>query len=80
MVLVKNGLELLGSETAEATKLDVIGHTISHHDDERLDLSVSNQVIHDEVGVSLCTPSGFILTPSMLQIQNGEFLLLVLTV
>ena len=76
----EHGLKLLGRELAEATEADAIGQTVGHHNDERTNLSISDEVIHDDIGTSLHAPCGVVLTPAVLQIEHGEALLLVLAV
>lgn len=72
----RSTLRALTATEAEATLLTrTTGvQTIVHHDDARNGLSLGNQVIHDLSGVSLLSPSVFVLTHTVLQIQNGEFL------
>ncbi len=47
-----------------------IGHSIGADDEERFGFAVGDQVVHDQVGVSLVHPSGFVLTPAVLQIEH----------
>ena len=71
-------LKLLSLETSDCTKLEVVGQTVSHNYDERLNLAISNQVVHDESSLTLYRPAGFVLTPTVLQVQYWIALLLTL--
>ena len=55
---------------AEAAEPDLVGHAVGHHDEEGLDLAFGDQVVHDQVGVALVAPGGFILAPAVLQVQH----------
>ena len=43
---------------------------IGHHDDEGLGFALGDQVVHDQAGVPLAAPAGFILAAAVLQIQH----------
>src|SRR5579864_7345592 len=44
---------------------------VVHHDDERLALTFGDQVVHDQAGMALVSPAGFILAGPMLEVENG---------
>ena len=67
-------------EISEAADPDVVGHAVGHHDDEGLGLAFGDQVVHDQIGVALVAPGGFILAPAVLQVQHRIALGLVLVV
>ena len=70
----QNSLERLDIKISEsAAELDLVCHAVCHHNDERFDLAVCDQIVHDQVGVSLGRPGGFIFTPSVLQVQHRIF-------
>ncbi len=54
--------------TGSATASD--GPAIVHHDNERLGLPLGDQVVQDQVGVTLVAPAGFVLPHAVLQIEN----------
>ena len=55
---------------AEAADPDIVGHAVGHHDEKGLDLAFGDQVVHDQIGVTLVAPGGFILAPAVLQVQH----------
>src|ERR1035441_590154 len=44
--------------------------TVFHHDDEGLCFSFREQIIHDQIGMTLIAPAGFIFSHAMLQIEH----------
>ena len=74
----KHLLKFLSSEFADSSKLEVVGQSVGHHNDERFDLSVGYQVVHYQSGVSLLAPASLVLAPSVLQVEHRESLLLCL--
>ena len=54
--------------------------SVIHEDDERNGLAVSNQVVHNDACFSLSAPACLVLAHTMLQVENGEFLVGVLKV
>ncbi len=44
---------------------------VGHHNDERLGFALGDQVVHDEAGVSLVAPAGFIFAAAVLQVEHG---------
>ncbi len=66
----ENRLKWFDLEISHTADLNFVGHTIGHHDDEGFDLAFGDQVVHDQIGVTLVAPGGFILAPAMLQVQN----------
>ena len=64
------------TETAKASSLarTACVQTIIHYDDARNSLTLGNQVVQNLSGVTLLCPAVLILTHTVLQIQNGEFL------
>ena len=76
----ENRLEWPDVETCEAADPDVVGHAVGHHDEEGLRLAFGDQVVHDQIGVALVAPGGFILAPAVLQVQHRIALGLVLVV
>ena len=49
----KNLLKVFGCERVETTESHFVSHSVSHDDDERFNLALSDEVVHDEVGMSL---------------------------
>ena len=43
---------------------------VVHHDDERPGFARGNQVVHDQVGLALIRPAGFVLSAAVLEIQH----------
>ena len=41
-----------------------------HHDDEWLGFSLGDQVVHDQAGVALAAPAGFIFAGAVLQVEH----------
>ena len=54
---------------------------VGHHDDEGLGFALGDQVVHDQPGVALAAPAGFVLAAAVLQIQHritlGRVLLII---
>ena len=53
---------------------------VFHHDDEGLGFALGDQVVHDQAGVALAAPAGFIFAPAVLQIEHRIALARVLVV
>ena len=68
-------LKLLGSELAYAAELHIIGESVSHDNDERLYLTVGNEVVHYLSRAALHRPACLVLTPAVLQVQHRVALL-----
>ena len=66
----ENRLEGADVEVSEATEPDFVGHAVGHYDEERPDFPFGDQVVHDQVGMALVAPGGFILAPAVLQVQH----------
>ena len=74
----EHSLKLLGGKAADGAKLHIVGEAIGHNDDERIYLTLCDEVVHDDACMSLTAPAGLVLTPSVLQIEHRETLLLCL--
>ena len=61
-------------------EMDVLALAVVHHHDERNRLALGDQVVQDLAGVSLRGPTLLILGISMLEIEDGVFLVRVLLV
>ena len=57
-------------QPAGAAGPQVVGHAIGHDDDERPCLSGGDQIVHDQIGMTLVRPGGFVLAPAMLEIEH----------
>src|ERR1035437_1645554 len=77
----KNCLKWFDLEISDTTYLCIVGHSISHHNNEGFDLAFGDHVVHDQIGMSLVTPGSFILAPTMLKIKHWvtSFLIFVVT-
>ena len=73
-------LEVTDVEVSEATEPDFIRHAVGHDNDEGLAFALGNQVVHNQIGMALDSPTVFVLAPTVLQIENGimPFQLLVI--
>ena len=76
-LVTENRLEVIVIESPQLADADIVGHSVSHHDDEWLDLSFGDQVVHDEVGPALVPPRVLVLAPAMLEIKDRILLLAI---
>ena len=76
----ENRLEAIDFEIPEAAEPDFVRHAVGHHDEEGLDLALGDQVVHDQVGVALVAPGGFVLAPAVLQVEHRISLVQLLVV
>ena len=75
----QNCLKIIYLKRTNGTKLSFIGHTVSHNNDERFTLTFGNQIIHNQIGMSLTTPSCFVFSPTMLQVKYRELLFAIVS-
>jgi hypothetical protein len=59
-------LNIEAPETAPSARPYHISHSIRHYDDKGIRLALGYQIVHNQVGMSLVCPSGFVLSPAML--------------
>ncbi len=76
----ENRLKWFDLEISETAHLNIVCHAIGHHNNERFDFAFGDQVVHDQIGMTLVTPGCFILTPAMLQVENRIAFLFILVV
>ena len=67
----QNALEGSPVEFLHVSPLQFVGHTVGHHYDEGSNLTLGNEVVHDQTCMTLTAPGSLILAPTMLQIKHG---------
>ncbi len=66
----QDGLERVDAELPDLAPFHFVGHAVGHHDDKRLRFAFRNQVVHNQVRVSLIAPGCLVFAPAVLQVQH----------
>src|ERR1017187_4988151 len=72
------GRQVCSRSTASPSAADPA--TVFHHDNERLGFEVGEQVVHDQVSMTLVAPACFVFTRAMLKIEHRKTFAWILVV
>src|ERR1035437_10618975 len=74
---LSRGTNVWSRTTGTSGEIDT---AVFHYDDKGSDLALSNQVVHNQVSVSLVAPAGFIFPHPVLEIQHGVMFFVIFVI